>query len=188
MILTADVVTCFKDIISALRCILGILAQPGHEHVWTTSKQNPPEIFQIISPVRLNGYQRCCKFLRLSTGTLHWPSSCNYAVQRHRTEESLKRLCIPGLGTQRFADSSWTLMDFLPCLIPGTLSLHVNATLTVVRNESNNGYNYLSRVLELTVPGFNPVIPIQTLQWLDCDDIFQPPVFFPSSKDALSLH
>ncbi len=64
-------------------------------------------------------------------------------------------------------------MNFLPRLIPRTLSLHVNATLAAVRNESNNGYNYLWRVLDLTVPGFDPVIPIQTLQWLDCDNIFQ---------------
>jgi hypothetical protein len=64
-------------------------------------------------------------------------------------------------------------MDFLPCLIPGSLSSRINATLAAVQNESNNGYNYLWRVLELTVPGFDPVISIQTLQWLDCNDIFQ---------------
>jgi hypothetical protein len=64
-------------------------------------------------------------------------------------------------------------MDFLPCLIPGTLSSRINATLAVVCNESKNGYNYLWRVLELTVSGFDPVIPIQTLQWLDCKNIFQ---------------
>jgi hypothetical protein len=64
-------------------------------------------------------------------------------------------------------------MDFLPRLIPGTLSLHINATLAAVRNKSNNGYDYLWRVLELTVPWFDPVIPIQTPQWLDCNDIFQ---------------
>jgi hypothetical protein len=41
------------------------------------------------------------------------------------------------------------------------------------KNESNNGYNYLWRVLELTVPGFDPVISIKIPQWLDCNDIFQ---------------
>ncbi len=85
----------------------------------------------------------------------------------------LEGLCIPGLGTWRYADLSQALMDFLPCLIPGSLSSHINATLAAVRNESNNGQDYLWRVLELTVPGFDPVISIQTLQWWDCNDIFQ---------------
>jgi hypothetical protein len=52
------------------------------------------------------------------------------------------------------------LMELLPHLIPGRLSLQINAALASVRYETNNGYNYLWRVLELTVPGFNPVIPI----------------------------
>jgi hypothetical protein len=58
-------------------------------------------------------------------------------------------------------------------LIPGSLSPQVNATLMSVRYESNNGYNYLWRVLELTVPGFNPTVPIHTPIWLDVADIFQ---------------
>ena len=85
----------------------------------------------------------------------------------------LEGLCIPGLGTQQYADSSRALMDFLPCLIPGTLSLCVNATLATVCNKSNNGYDYLWRVLEFSIPGFDPVIPIQTPQWSDCNNIFQ---------------
>jgi hypothetical protein len=82
-------------------------------------------------------------------------------------------LCITGLGTWRYADSSRELKDFLPCLIPGSLSSHINATLAAIQNESNNSYDYLWRVLELTVPGFDPVISIQTPQWLDCNDIFR---------------
>ncbi len=35
------------------------------------------------------------------------------------------------------------------------------------------GYDYLWRVLELTVPGFNPTIPIQALAWYKVKDIFQ---------------
>ncbi len=61
-------------------------------------------------------------------------------------------LCIPGLGTHCYAECSRALTDFLPRLIPGTLSLRINTTLTVVRNESNNDFNYLWRVLELLCP------------------------------------
>jgi hypothetical protein len=63
-------------------------------------------------------------------------------------------------------------MDFLPRLIPGTLSLRINATLTAVQCKTMNGYNFLWRVLELCVPGFDPVVAIQTPQWADCNDIF----------------
>ncbi len=35
-----------------------------------------------------------------------------------------------------------------------------------------NGYDYLYRVLELYVPGFDPVLAIKTPRWEDSDDIF----------------
>jgi hypothetical protein len=73
-----------------------------------------------------------------------------------------KGLCIPGLGTRGYADLSRALMDFLPCLIPGSLPSRINATLAAACCETNNGYNYLWRVLELTVPGFDPVVAILT--------------------------
>ena len=64
----------------------------------------------------------------------------------------------PGLGTLRYATCGRALMDFLPRLIPATLSSRINATLTAVRCESMNGYDYLWRVLALYVPGFDPVL------------------------------
>jgi hypothetical protein len=84
-----------------------------------------------------------------------------------------KGLCIPGLGTQCYADSSRALMDFLLHLIPGSLSSWINATLAAVCCKTNNGYDYLWRVLKLMVPGFDPVVAILTPQWAEYDDIFQ---------------
>jgi hypothetical protein len=55
------------------------------------------------------------------------------------------------------------MIDFLPRLIPGTLSMHMDAMLAAVQSESNNGYDYLWRVLELYVPGFDPIVPIHPL-------------------------
>jgi hypothetical protein len=81
-------------------------------------------------------------------------------------------LFIPGLGTCRYAVCGRALMDLLPRLLPGSLSSRINATLAAVGCETNNGYDYLWRVLELTVPGFDPVVAIQTPQWTDSDDIF----------------
>jgi hypothetical protein len=81
-------------------------------------------------------------------------------------------LCVPALGVRRYQLMSRALMKLLPRLIPGTLSPQINAALSSVRYESNNGYDYLWRVLELTVPGFDPVVPIQILYWSNADDVF----------------
>ena len=64
------------------------------------------------------------------------------------------------------------MMDFLPRLIPGTLSTRMDVTLAAVRSEPNNNYYYLWCVLELYVPGFDPVVPIHPLQWADSNDVF----------------
>ncbi len=81
-------------------------------------------------------------------------------------------LFLPGLRTPRYATCGQALMDFLPCLIPGTLSSRINATLAAVRCETMSGYDYLWRVLELYVLGFDPVVAIQMSQWADSKDIF----------------
>ncbi len=41
-------------------------------------------------------------------------------------------LFIPGLGTCRYATCGRALIDFLPRLIPGSLSSRINATLAAV--------------------------------------------------------
>jgi hypothetical protein len=64
------------------------------------------------------------------------------------------------------------LMELLPHLVPGWISPQINAALALVRYKTNNGYDYLWRILELTVPGFNPIISIQVPVWSDVEDIF----------------
>jgi hypothetical protein len=81
--------------------------------------------------------------------------------------------CPPGLGLVKYAAMCKVLMELLPRLIPGSLSPQLNATLTLVCYESNNGYDYLWRVLELTIPGFDPPVPIHAPIWSDVEDIFQ---------------
>jgi hypothetical protein len=84
-----------------------------------------------------------------------------------------KGLCIPGLGIMQYAAMGKALMELLPHLISGRFSPQINAALASARYKTNNGYDFLWRVLELTVPGFNPVIPIQTPIWSDIGDIFR---------------
>jgi hypothetical protein len=63
-------------------------------------------------------------------------------------------------------------MEILPWLIPGSTSSQVNAALALVCYESSNGYDHLWRILELTIPGFDPVISIQIPVWTGVDNIF----------------
>jgi hypothetical protein len=81
-------------------------------------------------------------------------------------------LFIPGLGTRRYAACGKALMDFLPHLIPENSSSCIKATLAATRCKTNNGYDYLWRVLKLTVPGFDLVVAFHTPQWTDSDGIF----------------
>jgi hypothetical protein len=113
----------------------------------------------------VNFYDR---FYTFSTCHLFAIMPFNAIVLKHCFES----LCIPGLGTRCYAEMSQALMDFLPWLIPGTLSSHINATLAAVRCKTNNGYVYLWCILELTVPGFDPIIPILIPQWHKSEDIF----------------
>ena len=81
-------------------------------------------------------------------------------------------LCPPGLGLIRYAAMCKAFMELLPWLLPVTLSPQVSAVLASVRYESNNGYDYLWRVLELAVPGFDPTVSITVPSWADADNIF----------------
>jgi hypothetical protein len=81
-------------------------------------------------------------------------------------------LCPPGLGVTRYGAMSKSLMELLPRLIPGSTSSPINAALASVRYKSNNGYDYLWHVLELTVPGFDPANSTLVPVWSGVEDIF----------------
>ena len=79
-------------------------------------------------------------------------------------------LCPPGLGIRRYARIGRVLIEVLPRILP-KLHSQVNTIIAMVRQESNNGYDLLWRILELGVPGFDPSVPIRVPIWKD-DDIF----------------
>ena len=83
-----------------------------------------------------------------------------------------KGFCVPALGIRRYQLMGRALMELFPRLIPDSLSPQINAVLSSIRYESNNGYDYLWHVIELTVPGFDPVVPIQIPAWSNADDVF----------------
>jgi hypothetical protein len=84
-----------------------------------------------------------------------------------------KGLCPPGLGLLCYAAMCKALMELLPWVLLGTISPKVNAALASVQYKTGNGYDYLWQVLELTIPGFDPTVPIQAPLWLEVKDIFQ---------------
>jgi hypothetical protein len=79
-------------------------------------------------------------------------------------------LCPPGFGLVHYADIAGVLMEVLPRLLP-ELDSQVTLLVTVVRAESNNGYDLLWRVLELAIPGFDPSLQLNAPIWMG-DDIF----------------
>jgi hypothetical protein len=168
-----DVVTCFNNIISAHECVYWL---------WTNSTTNTsrPQVDCILR-----------KSLKLfptldSRSTddvvdfydwLHEVSPTHLIAIMPFDAVMLRNhfegLCIPGLGVMCYAAMGKALMELLPHLIPGWLSPQINAALASVRYKTNNGYDYLWHVLELTVTGFDLVTPIQVPVWSDIADIFK---------------
>jgi hypothetical protein len=61
-------------------------------------------------------------------------------------------------------------MDVLPCLLPQKESL-VESTIFSVSVESNNGFDLLWRILEIAVPGFKSMNPVQVPSWTPRTDV-----------------
>jgi hypothetical protein len=80
-----------------------------------------------------------------------------------------KGLCPPGLGLPQYAEIAGALMEVPPRLLP-EMDSQVTSLVTVVRAESNNGYDLLWQVLELA-PSFDPSMQISALFWMG-EDIF----------------
>ncbi len=73
-------------------------------------------------------------------------------------------LFVPGLGTLRYQGCASALFELLPRLIPVT-NPEIHAKLCSVRVKSKNGYDLFWRILELTVPAFDPTVPLEAPGW-----------------------
>ena len=172
MMSSDDVVGSLNDIVTVHRRISDTWTHPSNntsgpqvDRILLKSFKLFPTLKSLATEDVVGFYDR---FQELSTSHLLALMPFDSIVLKYRYEG----LFIPGLGTRRYAECGRAMMDFLPRLIPGTLSTRVDATLAAVRSESNNGYDYLWRVLELYVPGFDPIIPIHPPQWADSNDVF----------------
>jgi hypothetical protein len=169
---SSDVVSCHNDIIAVHRRILELWHNPvSHtfgpqvDRIITKSLKLLPTLASLTTENVVDFYDR---LQESTTGLIIAIMPFDAIMLTNRFEG----LCVPALGVRRYQLMSRALMELLPRLIPGTLSPQINAALSSVRYESNNGYDYLWRVLELTVPGFDPVVPIQTPFWSNADNVF----------------
>ncbi len=87
-------------------------------------------------------------------------------------EFNFKGLYIPGHGVDRYAECALALMEILPLLLP-TLYSEVLAKVSSIWVESKNGYDLLWRMLELTVAGFDPTLPLEQPRWTGDMDILE---------------
>jgi hypothetical protein len=71
----------------------------------------------------------------------------------------------PGLGMDTYAECCAAILEILPRLLPMS-NTEVTAIVSAVLNASRNGYNLLWRILELFVPGFDPMVPIVQPLWM----------------------
>jgi hypothetical protein len=79
-------------------------------------------------------------------------------------------LCPPGLGTTRYSVIASAWMDVLPCLLPLRES-EVESAIFSVGVDSNNGFDLMWRILELAVPGFKSMNPVQVPTWTSQMDV-----------------
>jgi hypothetical protein len=169
---TEDAVVCYNDIILAHRKVCELWFN-GYAHT------SGPQVDKILQKIPL-GFP-CLESTRVDNVVAFYDHlqevSLGYIIAIIPFDAIVlahwfKGLCPPGLGLVKYAAMGKALMELLPWLIPGSISPQVNATLALVRYKSNNGYDYLWRVLELTVPGFDPTVTIQAPIWSDVEDIF----------------
>ena len=79
-------------------------------------------------------------------------------------------LCPPGLGTTRYSAIASAWMDVLPRLLPQKEPL-VESAIFSVSVESINGFDLLWRILEIAVPGFKSMNPVQVPLWTPQTDV-----------------
>ena len=79
-------------------------------------------------------------------------------------------LCPPGLGTTRYSAIASAWMDVLPRLLPLRVS-EVESAIFSVGVDSNNGFDLMWRILELAVPGFKSMNPVQVPAWNSETDV-----------------
>ncbi len=166
-----DILICYNDIILVHRNVVADWMNfrtgrsgPTVEYILKKALVNFPKLRSLDARAAVDFYD---KLQKLSAGYL-LPLMPFDAI---KLSFNFEGLCPPGFGTHRYAEVGSAIMDILPRLLPTTSTEIMSAVATVVF-ESNNGYDLLWRVLELTVLGFDPTVPILPPTWHRDSDVF----------------
>ena len=167
-----DVLLCYRDIQLVHRKVMSGWfnsrsgrSGPPLEYIIEKALPNFPKLKSLDARVAVDFYDRLQK---ISAGCL-LPLMPFDAIKLLFKFEGL---CPPGLGTSRYGEIGSVLMDILPRLLPATIP-EVASAISTVGYESNNGYDLFWRVLELTIPGFDPTIPILPPVWCRDSEVFE---------------
>jgi hypothetical protein len=167
-----DVLLCYRDIQLVHRKVMSGWfnsrsgrSRPHLEYIIEKALPNFPKLKSLDARVAVDFYDRLQK---ISAGYL-LPLMPFDAI---KLSFKFEGLCPPGLGTSRYGEIGSVLMDILPRLLPATIP-EVASAISTVGFESNNGYDLFWRVLELTIPGFDPTIPILPPVWSRDSEVFK---------------
>jgi hypothetical protein len=166
-----DILLCYNDIILVHRKVVTGWTNyrtgrsgPTVEYILEKALVNFPRLHSLEARAAVDFYD---KLQKLSAGYL-LPLMPFNAI---KLSFNFEGLCPPGLGTLWYAEVGSAFMDILPRILPNTKS-EVTSAIATVGFESNNGYDLLWRILELTVPGFDPTVPILPPTWHRDSDVF----------------
>jgi hypothetical protein len=165
------VIGCYKDIVLLHHRVIDVWVntctqQSGPSVDRISDKGLPifPKLESLMVDATVDFYDK----LQKTSALFLLPLMALDAINLHTGFEGL---CPPGFGLPQYAEIASVLMEVIPCLLPATDS-QVSPLVSVVRAESNNGYDLLWWVLELMVPGFVMSMQISAPIWLG-DDIFE---------------
>jgi hypothetical protein len=138
---SSNVISCHNDIIAVHRHLLELWHNPvSHtfgpqvDRIITKSLKLLPSLASFTTENVVDFYDR---LQESTTGLIIAIMPFDAIMLTNRFEG----LCVLALGVRRYQLMSQALMELLPCLIPGTLFPQINAALSSVRYESNNGYD-----------------------------------------------
>ncbi len=164
-------IACYKDIILLHRRVMDAWVNsctqqcgPSVDRILDKGLPVFPKLESLAVAATVNFYDK----LQKTSALYLLPLMAFNAINLNTGFEGL---CPPGLGLPRYAEVASVLMEIIPRLLPTTDS-QVSSLVSVVRAESNNGYDLLWRILKLSVPGFDHAIQINAPIWIG-DDIFE---------------
>ncbi len=150
----------FRELGASLGLLQGLTAG---ENSW-----KEPPVIPLLSHVCWWIY--CGILLYIPQDIVLIPPSGN-AIWLYQHQDGLWSSVPAGCEPPTLCNDCWVLMELLPWLLPRA-DAQINFLVNMVHINSGNGYNLMWCLLALSVPGFDPSIPVKLSSWNN-DDIFK---------------